>query len=69
MGCYHCILVKRNVAFGERRLKPSDRLVALDATGDGSRWHIRYGQDGPIDTVDWARLEELEASGAIGFDR
>ena len=69
MGCYHCILVRRNFAFGKRLLKPSDKLLALDATGDGSRWQIRYGQDGPIDTVDWARLEELEADGVISFDR
>ena len=69
MGCYHCILVKRNFTFGKCLLKPSEKLVALDETGDGSRWQIRYGRGGPIDTVDWAKLEELEANGDIDFDR
>lgn len=71
MDCYHCILVERDFTFGKLLLKPLDRLVALDATGDGSTWHIRqcHGLNSQIDTVDWAELEELEATGNISFDR
>ena len=62
------ILVKRPFTLGDLLLKPSDNLTAVDAAGDGAKWHVRFDHGGHIDTVDWAKLEELEANGDISFD-
>ena len=69
MHCYHYIVVNRDFTFGKRLLTPLDRLVAHDATGDGTRWQLRSSIGRPIGAVDWATLEELEAKGDIQFER
>ena len=67
-NCNLGILVKRNFRLGSFLLERSDSLVAFEATGDGARWSIRYDHGGPIDTVEWAQLEELKTKGYISID-
>lgn len=60
--------IDRNFPLSGHSLKASQRITAVDATGQGEIWHVMRTSGASIASVESEKLERLEVDGYISLE-